>query len=226
MAIKFYTVATHSTEGYQRLVQSADYYNIELNVLGEGATWIGQGQKVNLFKSQLENLADDDVVVFTDGFDVIYLTNTEEILEKFNNFSEKVVFSAESVCHPDPSLAPLFPKEAENATNYQYLNAGGYIGEVGELKNIMSTAIQDTDSDQLYFQNKFLDSNENYSIALDYFNSIFECKEPGNTKILDNQTLQQNNERVFIRHWPSGVYWPLRSGDWVDSYPCIRHGND
>ena len=34
MAIKFYTIATHSPSGFERLVQSAGFYGIDLTVLG------------------------------------------------------------------------------------------------------------------------------------------------------------------------------------------------
>jgi len=45
MAIKFYTVATYAPSGFERLVQSADFYGIDLTVLGEGLEWWGLAKR-------------------------------------------------------------------------------------------------------------------------------------------------------------------------------------
>tara|TARA_Y100000310_G_scaffold343751_1_gene452842 strand:- start:1380 stop:2279 length:900 start_codon:yes stop_codon:yes gene_type:complete len=87
MAIKFYTVATHSPSGFERLMQSAEFYGIDLTVLGVGQQWVGQGQKINLFKNELAKLNDDDIVGFVDGFDIVFLTHETEIEKKFHELT-------------------------------------------------------------------------------------------------------------------------------------------
>jgi hypothetical protein len=39
------------------------------------------------------------------SYDVVLTAGKAEILEKFNKFNARVVFSAEGFCWPDPSLA-------------------------------------------------------------------------------------------------------------------------
>ena len=267
MKIKFYTVATHENDGLRRLIQSSEHWGIDLTVLGAGLEWVGFGQKVNLFKAELQKLNDDDVVGFVDGFDIVFFTGEEEIADKFKALTTKqvdtyslpfikcpscsvvdpdteclipdpegetsvvevstgkVVFGAEQVCAPDISLANRFPLDD---SEYKFLNSGNFIGEVGELKKITAEEIADTDNDQLYYQKKFLagkpnifgevdghedlDSQESFEIVLDYEGQIFQCMEAGGEKILDQEELQANSDRVF------------EADRWA--YPCIRHGHD
>ena len=82
MKIKFYTVATHENDGLSRLIQSSEHWGIDLTVLGAGLEWVGFGQKVNLFKAELQKLNDDDIVGFVDGFDIVFFTGEEEIADK------------------------------------------------------------------------------------------------------------------------------------------------
>ena len=79
MAIKFYTVATHSPSGFERLMQSAEFYGIDLTVLGVGQQWVGQGQKINLFKNELAKLNDDDIVGYNTDLIDITIPNTVDL---------------------------------------------------------------------------------------------------------------------------------------------------
>ncbi|MEQ2275338.1 Procollagen-lysine,2-oxoglutarate 5-dioxygenase 2 [Xenotaenia resolanae] len=75
------TVATEETDGFHRFMQTANYFNYTVTVLGMGETWkggdvgrsIGGGQKVRLLKEAMENLADQEdlVILFVDS--LIYL---------------------------------------------------------------------------------------------------------------------------------------------------------
>jgi hypothetical protein len=285
MAIKFYTIATHSPSGFERLVQSAGFYGIDLTVLGAGLEWVGFGQKVNLFKTELQKLNDNDIVGFVDGFDVVFLAKEEEMSKKFHALTTqkklvdnrpmikcpvcaasdpdtkcltideseeateqygspeqveiqvaKVVFGAEEVCAPDPSLVNRFPvREGYDARdhNYHFLNSGNFIGEVGELKKITEEEIADTDNDQLYYQKKFLagkpnvfeevdgheylDSLSSFEIVLDYGSDIFQCMQAGGTKIVDNVSYQADP-----------AFWPEGRWGYRDSFhcPCILHGHE
>jgi hypothetical protein len=247
MAIKFYTVATYAPSGFERLVQSADFYGIDLTVLGEGLEWVGFGQKVNLFKTELDKLEDDDVVGFVDGFDVVFLASEGEILEKFHGLNAKVVFGAEEACAPDASLVNRFPLEGGydyRDHNYRFLNSGNFIGEVGELKKITEEEIADADSDQLYYQKKFLggkpnvfgevdgheylDAAESFDIVLDYVSDIFQCMKAAGSNVVDNVAYQCTPEGgLYWAIGKNGFYgvsdrWSFRDSSLT---PCILHGH-
>jgi len=219
--IKFYTVATKEHDGLDRLIESAEYYGIHLNVLGLDTGWTdgdvarlenpGGGQKINILKKELENLNDDDVIFFVDGYDVIFMTGTEEIERKWKDAECKVLFGAEKVLWPDRSIEDKFPKENET---YRFLNSGNFMGEVGELKKITNEDLKDSDDDQLYYQLKFLSGD--FDFKLDYKANIFQCiafcadiEEAVNVSF--QRELQIENDRIKnIEH---------------NSYPCSFHGN-
>ena len=55
----------------------------------------GGGHKVNLLREYINKLPDNDVVLFTDAYDVFYADNLETITERYLGFNCKVLFSAE-----------------------------------------------------------------------------------------------------------------------------------
>ena len=82
---------TQDTDGYLRMIRSANYYNIEVKeqkmeyfptdfqfdfildiqveTLGIGLNWTGFGTKVNLLREALEPYKDDDqkIILYVDG---------------------------------------------------------------------------------------------------------------------------------------------------------------
>jgi GR25 family glycosyltransferase involved in LPS biosynthesis len=183
LKLKIVTTATEDTDGLKRLRESASRYGIPLKVLGLEKSWTGGevarledpggGQKINLLKPYLQELDDDDILVFVDGYDVVFTRDIESALEAFNNnFPKDVVFSAEKACWPDSGLTNSYPKVD---SEYRFLNSGTFIGKVSELKKITEEEILDTDDDQLYYTKKLLSGR--YSMQLDYSCSIFQTIE-------------------------------------------------
>ena len=185
--IKFYTAATKDHDGLDRLRISAEYYGIDLKVIGLDSSWSdgdvarlehpGGGQKINILKRELENLEDDDIILFVDGYDVVFLTGPEEIEEKWNKATEgtstQAIFGSEKAIWPDDSIADKFPTEEQCGSKYRFLNSGNFIGRVKALKEITEEEIPDSGDDQLYYQHKFLSGA--YGIQLDYKAELFQC---------------------------------------------------
>ena len=148
---------THN-EGLEKHIRSASHYGIKINILGLKTPWEGGdmindpggGQKINILKKELQKLDDDDLILFVDGYDVIFLTGTEEIEQKWNNLTidplVKVIFGSEKAIWPDPSIADKFP---ESESEYRFLNSGNFIGKVKDLKKITEEEISDSGDDQL-----------------------------------------------------------------------------
>tara|TARA_Y100000356_G_scaffold132086_1_gene136819 strand:- start:103 stop:1539 length:1437 start_codon:yes stop_codon:yes gene_type:complete len=177
-----------------------DIKNIGMNVVWEGTDMSGPGggMKVNLLKDYIKNLHDDDIVLFTDAFDVFYADDINTIYERYVDLSAEVIFSAESVCWPDTSIASKFPA---SPTKYKYLNSGTFIGRVAELVRILNEAnINNSDDDQLFYQQIFI--NGKHDIKLDYEGYIFQTHDTAVTR-LGNQL---NNPETQV-------------------CPCIYHGN-
>lgn len=116
-------------------------------------------------------IKNNDIVLFTDAYDVYYSGNKTTILERFKSFNKPIVFGSEKCCYPDAGKSSLYP---DTHSCFRYLNSGLFIGRVESLRKCMENCenefIGDTD-DQLWWTNKFLD-NQNI-IELDYDNKLF-----------------------------------------------------
>lgn len=56
------------------------------------------------------------------SYDVILLSGVDKIVEQFEDFDARVVFSAEGFCWPDERLASKYPTVQRGK---RYLNSGG-----------------------------------------------------------------------------------------------------
>lgn len=180
-----YTVATEETDGFRRYLDSAKEFDIIPIVLGFGETWKGGdeirlkpggGWKVKLLREALQEYKNDKVkiVIFTDGYDVIFINGLESIVKKFEKSGARVLFSAEPYCWPDKNLANKYPEVRDGG---RYLNSGLYMGYVPEILEILEKdEIGDTDDDQLYFTKVYLDEQfrTRINIKLDHLSDIFQ----------------------------------------------------
>ena len=168
----------------------------KINWTGGSTTGPSCGLKINLLRSYIKNFDDNDIIIFTDAYDVFYTCDINTIIRKYLSFRTRILFSAEQFCWPDRSLESQFTAPSK----YRYLNSGGFIAHIGELKRIIQDDILDADDDQLYYQKKFL--SKNYDIKLDYNCEIFQTHEV--------EVVKDGNK----------LYNPI-----TNSYPCIYHGN-
>lgn len=223
MNVHFCTVGT-SEERLQKLRNSADKNAIKLKNVGEGKDWndtmsgFGGGPKIAFMLDFLnsEEVHHNDIVLFTDGYDTIFVDDGQTIIDRYLEMNAEVIWAGEQHIWPDKSLQERF-HGIENAhiSKYKYLNSGGYIGRAGYIKNLFNqykdakTECNSHDAngwvdDQEFCQRMFL--NQNLSLMyqkIDYECYIFQTHEPNIDK-LDN-----------------GQMWnPI-----TNSCPCIYHGN-
>ena len=188
---------------------SARHYGIDLINIGNNVEWLGTdmtgpggGMKINLVKDFIRELPDEDVILFTDAYDVFYADDLDTILERYEDYRDnnnaKVVFSAEDQCWPDASLADRFPN---TKTKYRFINSGTYIGEVGELKKIFEhDNLEHDGDDQLFFHYAYLEGD--YSMFLDEECYIFQTHE------------------TAVGQLGKQLHNPI-----TNCCPCIYHGN-
>jgi hypothetical protein len=217
------SVATENTEEFKRFERSLNIQEIEYKILGMNTKWQGGnmemgpggGQKINLLRSELMNwnkeLLRNKIVLFTDSYDVITLTNSTEILNKYNSIcdNDTVLFSAEKNCWPLKQLDIFYP---ETDSEYKFLNSGGFIGNAERILNLLEKKIENCEDDQLYFTKIFLfdnkiDNNMNTNkIKLDYSCEIFQTLNGA----FDDIDIV-NKKRVFNKY--------------TNTFPCLLHGN-
>ena len=131
-----FTVASEETEGYQRYIRSAAYYDISVKTLGLGEQWlggdmnsVGGGYKINLLKKALEPFKGnrEKIILFTDSYDVVFTAKLDVIVHKFKKLEANIVFGSEYACWPDESVSHLYPMAKPGLP--KYLNSGLFIGE-------------------------------------------------------------------------------------------------
>lgn len=184
LQLQVVTIATEETDGFKRFMRSADLFDLNVRVVGMGREWRGGdvvrlpggGQKVNLLKPVVEEWKEreDLVVMFVDSYDVILTAGAETILSKFAEFGSRVVFSAEGFCWPDQNLANQYPRVG---LGKRFLNSGGFIGYAREIHQLVwDHAIADSDDDQLYYTQLFLDHDKRVALGmrLDHRAHIFQ----------------------------------------------------
>ncbi|KAM7369852.1 hypothetical protein PAMP_011142 [Pampus punctatissimus] len=213
------TVATEETDGFLRFMQSANYFNYTVKVLGMGEAWkggdvgrsIGGGQKVRLLKEAMESLTDQEdlVVLSVDSYDLIFAGGPEEILRKFQQANHKVLFAAEGLIWPDKRLADKYPSVRSGK---RYLNSGGIIGYAPYINRIVSQwNLHDNDDDQLFYTKLYLDplQREKLNMTLDHKCQIFQNLNGA----IDEVLLKFGTARVRVRNTA------------YDSLPVVIHGN-
>ena len=132
--MKLITVATHSESYFPLLEESCLKNNLELTVLGLGQKWQGFSWKYKLISEYIEDLPLDEIVIFTDAFDVIVLNNTNNLIQtRFLEFETDIVVSVSNIKNPILSKISnkMFPKCQNNN-----INSGLYMGRVFALKQM------------------------------------------------------------------------------------------
>lgn len=126
-------ISDNQHPGYKLLSASCDYYGLKLKTLIHRSGWSSHRLKDVYVRMYLETLDPDEVVLFTDGYDALFVSDEEEILNNYRSFGMPVVFSTEINCYPQQALSAEY---GVGKTKFQYLNSGGYIGTVSALLNL------------------------------------------------------------------------------------------
>lgn len=196
------------------LVASLNRFNIdELRLIdvewegGDLSNRTGGGQKILEFHKELKHyfdnkfIDDNDIVIFTDAYDVIFNDDAGTIEERFIGFNKKILFAAERYCWPDINLSKdmdniFLDSDFSDENCPKYLNSGLYIGRAKDIMSMLDTIKVDYNTtnesdDQELFQKYFIANNND--VGLDYESYIFQCL--GNT--LDDEVIIQNNKQIL-----------------------------
>jgi hypothetical protein len=203
------TVATRSHPNLDRLSCTANWHNNTILIMGGNDSkrfpkWgAGFGVKLELVHELLKSLPRNDILLFTDAFDVLLMESHEVIRKSFLSSIRlklsrhlrhqeindallehiripTILFSAEFFCHPDPERHVEYPLEDQLYSDFAYLNSGTFIGQVGSLLDAMdrAPAYSLQDDDQRYWTNIYLSSILDTTlprIELDHEHDVFLC---------------------------------------------------
>ncbi|MEM9143731.1 MAG: glycosyltransferase domain-containing protein [Bacteroidota bacterium] len=134
--MKVLTVATNLQDYHLRnfLIPSCGHLGYELIILYYASEWSSHRMKDKIIVSYLETLDPNEIVLFTDAYDTLFLSTSDALLKTFNNFNSSLLFSSEINCWPEPELCEVYARIHEKKA---FLNSGAYIGRVSHIVNLL-----------------------------------------------------------------------------------------
>jgi hypothetical protein len=131
--MKIVTCITNPDQiGYKHALKaSCEYFGLELITL-QGRDWKSYRERCHIYKEYLISLDPQEIVFFSDGYDVIFVSGEQEILEKYYRLAPngQILLSADRFCAPDPEMSQHF---THTQNDYDFLCAGGFMGRAGEI---------------------------------------------------------------------------------------------
>jgi len=129
-------------------------------VLGLDETWGGLGSKVVWLRKHLATLPPQDLVVFTDAYDVLATSAAAHTVEMFRSFHAAIVFGCEVEAAPDAAVAhflcarPSTPASLPSLLHSQqdscrdlpplpHLNSGLFVGSAGAVLTMLDEVTRD-----------------------------------------------------------------------------------
>lgn len=237
--MKFYTWCNDkNSEELQRLLLSAKMNGIDVEPIGEGRD-IHEGEYEFHFKNlwlyeKVCELSDDEIVMCTDAFDVIYFAGETEIQEKFLSIKSPIVYSAERYFGHNFKRNRVRFNERSKNNPFKYLNAGVMMGYVWAIKSMLDDITKySCKARRREIKGRMMDQTlsgiyllENPKMAtLDYKCDIFWTtvgfeyprRSPNShehplleTKCLNDELDKIYDDRIFNK--------------FTNSHPCILHG--
>ena len=176
--LHYITVATKHHPVLDKIIERVKKQNEQMIILGLNENrqigWEGTGNfGVKLRETRdfvfNENIRPQDIVLFTDAYDVVYGGSQIEVLKRFIQQKKPIMFGCESQCHPDKEESSKYP---EQTTEFPYLNSGMFIGYVWALRYcLLDYKYNDADDDQRYWTKQYLQYP--WLFNLDYENQLF-----------------------------------------------------
>ena len=176
--LHYITVATKQHPVLDKIIERVKKQNEQMIILGlkenRKIGWEGTGNfGVKLRETRdfifNDNIRPQDIVLFTDAYDVIYGGSQIEVLKRFIQQKKPIMFGSESQCHPDKEESS---KYTEKTTEFPYLNSGMFIGYVWALRFcLLDYEYNDADDDQRYWTKQYLQYP--WLFNLDYENQLF-----------------------------------------------------
>ena len=181
MNLKIVVIASDQEHWFFRkyLAQSCSELNLELVVV-EGPTPFALRDKIFCLYNYLKDNQSDEVILFADAYDSLFVQNEQTILQKFREAGEQIIFSTEKLCHPDKTLMPKF---SSNNGPWRFLNSGGFIGWSKDLYQLLDDVVKYNEgidaptkkmarNDQYIWTRYYLENPDR--IKLDYDCRIFQ----------------------------------------------------
>jgi hypothetical protein len=220
--MKVITVATHIERYYDSLLDSAKKNDIDLVVLGMGEKWQGYGWKFNKMIEYLKTINPNEIILFIDAYDVIFIDNISKIEKKFLEIKSKNDFKIliGSDILPNNIFYKYLHKRVFSSNNPRNINSGVYMGYAKDILEILTIINENNDFNKTNDQILFIkENNKNPSIF--YFDEKHEIIVNAVGDLFNGKTNLENNNFEFITDEDNKI--KLVNNDY-NTYPMILHG--
>jgi hypothetical protein len=188
------TVSTKQHINLERWKESAEIHGFKPIILGlhEKKEYndpiIGSakfGMKLRYLLEYLKKKEANDIILFTDAWDVIIIDDSSKILKTYKSFRKDIVFGGEKgFCLPD--FWNFYKYDFTKP--FPFLNSGVIIGKAGTMKTLLEKYtekdIKDSIDDQVLWRKIYLENKD--KITIDY-----------TAKLILNTSLTSKNDYIF-----------------------------
>ncbi len=170
------TVSNRVTPGLNRYLASCRHFGIEPEILGVDEPFPAMGARLIYVIRRLRELPEDEIVLFSDSWDVVFVRSLDDLEEVFLTFDAPCVFSAEPhflYIKPDKHKQwQRYPTATDDGL-YRFLNGGGWIARAGYMADMLEAidCPPDYTCDQTLFNGWFVEHPN--SLVLDHEQKIF-----------------------------------------------------
>ena len=205
------TVATEEKYYLPYLKILCKKFNNELKILGLGTKWQGFSYKFDLIIKYLRTIDPNDIVCFIDGYDVICVRDTNELINEFKKIinNKLILIGVDRHSTKNKLFASMYFTKIDN----NYINSGCYMGYAKNLLIVfeeLNKSINDFNVNDQILLIEYCKKNPN-SYVLDKDNNIFLCYVNSLTEIdnkinIINNTIYYKNSKPFFIHGPGFTY--------------------
>jgi hypothetical protein len=239
--MKFITVATDPQHYYYSMIESAKRNNIDLEILGWGKKWGGFIWRLKLLINYLQNLDKNEIVMFVDAYDIIFMKGPQEIENEFLSYDKNIVFGG--LCGENSYLEKkmtklIFSKNLEfpeQETCFKALNAGCYIGYADSILDILTGICSRNDcrnkklDDQKIISEYFIKNHHNKNLGIDFNTRIvYNFESPSDFNYIYNHIIRFFNLKT-IDYGLENKLFKLENNNFLvkqnGTYPCIIHAH-
>lgn len=128
---------------FDLFIKSCQRFGIDPVILGWGERWEGTCKKLVSISNYIKDLAEDEMILSVDPFDVIFLSGMEEIEEKFREQDAPFLCGALKLHSFNASVYDhefnrTFLPTPSTPTGYNFLNAGTWISTAGYASRLLT----------------------------------------------------------------------------------------
>ena len=136
----------HDVEQMKYILESCHKNDIHLETIGLQKVWKFV-DRIYRMRDFLEKNTENEILIFTDAYDVFYRDDLDTIKAKFISMDVDIVWSCEKLYSHQIGLDKKFYDNLAGTSQYKYLNAGGAIGYRDKLLEFYSSIIESLDTE-------------------------------------------------------------------------------